>query len=282
LKLTEDTDKQFSKPLVLEAEDIQQEMSEMRETMQNKIVANRTVVLYDQDILSEADVTEIAGRRQNGYKGVQGLSSRASPPMQIFNEDKLDSEFYAHYERNEQEMDQVLGTSANEQSQMIGKTAREVEEVAKNQGVMTSGKVDINADFMTAAARRALQIMRQTYNEERVTQITTREGSRFWVKWKGSEILSEVDLMIDVGSIQKEDDDVRKQVALNLFSTLSGVPGINVKKLANKLLRENGERETEEYWLDEQQQLQQPLPPTPGEQPTDVRASLAGQMSPQV
>jgi hypothetical protein len=202
--------------------------------------------------------------------------------MQIFNEDKLDSEFYAHYERNEAEMDQVLGTSANEQAQMIGKTAREVEEVSKSQGVMTSGKVDINADFMTMAARRALQIMRQTYNEERVTQITTRDGARFWVKWKGSEILSEVDLSVDVGSIQTEDDDVRKQVAMNLFTTLQTVPGISVKKLANDLLRTSGKPETEEYWLDEQQQLQQPLPPQPGQQPVDVRASLAGQMSPQV
>lgn len=284
LKLTEDTDKQFSRPLIVEAEGIQEEMDQMRETMQNKIVNNRTVVLYDSELISEADVAAFAGRRANGYKPIEGLSNRASPPMQVFNEDKLDAEFYNHYGRNEQEMDQVLGTSANEQSVMTGKTAREVEEVAKNQGVMTSAKMDINADFMNRVARKAVQIAKQTYTEERVTKITTKDGGRYWVKWVGSDVLDEVDLQIDVGSVQKDDDDIRKQVALNLFSTLKDVPGISVKKLANDVLREHGHSESEEYWLDDQPAQQQPQPPAPGGQPmpTDPRASLAGQVSPMV
>lgn len=286
LKLSEDTDKQFSRPLIVEAEGIQEEMDQMRETMQNKVVNNRTVVLYDPEMISEADITALAGRRQNGYKSVEGLSSRASPPMQVFNEDKLDAEFYNHYERNEGEMDQVLGTSANEQAMMTGKTAREVEEVSKNQGVMTSAKLDINADFMNRCARKAVQIAKQTYTEERVTKITTKDGSRFWVKWVGSDVLDEVDLQIDVGSIQKDDDEIRKQVALNMFTTLKDVPGISVKKLANDVLREHGHNESDEYWMDEQQGqvAPAPQPPTDGSQPmpADVRASMAGQVSPMV
>ncbi len=290
LKFTEDTDQQFSRPLILEAEGIQAEMNEQRETMQRYIVANRKVVLFDSEVLSEADISALCGRRRDGWKGIEGLSTRASPPLQTFNEEKLDSEFYMHYDRNEAEMDAILGTSANENLMFTGKTAREVEEVSRNAGTMQSGKSDIQADFLNEITRKAVQIMRQTYTEERVTQITTRNGARFWVKWKGSEILSEVDLRVEVGSTMTEDDETKKQVALNLFDKLVGIPGISVRRLTNDLLREFGKKNVDQYWDMTQQeppgmgQPGQTLPPTTGGQPglVDVRASLERQMSPAV
>jgi hypothetical protein len=289
LKLTEDPDEQFSKPLILEAENIQDEMDEQRESMLNDIVCNRKMVLYDTKVLSEAEVNQIIGRKQKGWKGVDGLT--AKDPFRVINEDTLSQEFFQHYERNEAEMDQVLGTSANEQLGFTGKTAREVEEVSKAQGSMTGAKSDTLADFMNGIVRKAVQIMRQTYTEERVTQITTRDGSRFWVKWKGSEILSEVDLKVEVGSTMAEDDDTRKQVALNLFDKLQMVAGISVKRLANDLLREFGKKNPEQYWDTGVAGPGAPAAgpamgpaPVPGgnESPVDVRASLAGQMSPAV
>lgn len=293
LKFTEDTDKQFSTPLIVEAEGIQREMNEQRATMERYIVMNRKVVLFDSDVISEEDVNALAGRRQDGWKGVQGLSTRASPPLQEFNEEKLLPEFYSHYDRNEAEMDAVLGTSANENLAFTGKTAREVDEVSKNAGTMQSGKSDVLADFMNEIVRKGVQIMRQTYTEERVTQITTRDGARFWVKWKGSEILSEVDLRVEVGSTMTEDDETKKQVALNLFDKLQTVPGISVRRLTNDLLREFGKKNVEQYWDSGMAgpmspPAATPQPPAPGQpagpSPTgaDPAASIAGQMSPAV
>jgi hypothetical protein len=290
LKMTEDPDEQFSKPLIMEAECIQDEMDEQRETMLNDITCNRKLVLYDTKVLAENDVNQIIGRKQKGWKGVDGLTQKE--PFRVVNDAPLDAEFFQHYERNEAEMDQVLGTSANEQLTMTGKTAREVEEVSKSQGTMTGAKSDILADFMNSIVRKAVQIMRQTYKEERVTQITTRDGSRFWVKWKGSEILSEVDLKVEVGSTMAEDDDTRKQVALNLFDKLQTVAGISVKRLTNDLLREHGKKNPEQYWdqagpvagnIAGAGPASLPAPVPGGNQsPVDVRASLAGQMSPAV
>jgi len=287
LKFTEDTDRQFSRPVILEAEGVQLELNEMRETMERVIVNARPVTLFDSDVIPESDVAELCGRRKYGWKGVSGLSGMKTP-IEVVNEEKLTPEFFQHYERNEAEMDQMLGTSANEQLGFTGKTAREVEEVSKNAGTLTSGKTDTLSDFLNRITRKAVQIMRQTYDEERVTQITTRDGARYWVKWKGSEVLSEVDLRVEVGSTQSEDDDTKRQVALNLFTTLSGVPGISVKQLANDILREFGKKDTEQYW----EQMGPPapvpgqdtaaMPQPPQDQPMDVQSSLAGQMSPMV
>lgn len=288
MKLTEDTDEQFSKPLIVEAEGIQEEIDEMRETMNRVIVGRRPVVLYDSDIIDEKSVEDLAGRRPYGWKGVSGLAGMKTP-IEVVNEETLDKDFYEHYDRNEAEMDSVLGTSANEQMAFTGKTAREVEEVSKNAGTMTSGKADVLADFLNQIVRKALQIMRQTYDEERATQITTRDGARYWVKWKGSEILSEVDLRVEVGSTQSEDDETKKQVALNLFDKLGAVPGINVRRLANDLLREFGKKDPNQYWEQVQPQMGMdpaaaPMPGVGGSGPgpVDVQGSLAAQMSPAV
>jgi hypothetical protein len=291
LKFTEDTDAQFSKPLIVEAEGIQREMNEQRETMERYIVCNRKVVLYDSEMIDDAAVSALCGRRKDGWKGIEGLSSRASPPVQVFNDEKLEQGFFDHYDRNEAEMDAVLGTSANENLAFTGKTAREVDEVSKNAGTMQSGKSDIQADFLNEIVRKAVQIMRQTYTEERVNQITTRDGARFWVKWKGSEILSEVDLRVEVGSTMTEDDETKKQVALNLFDKLQMVAGISVRRLTNDLLREFGKKNVEQYWdqgmgaVPGQVPGQLPPPQAPGgPQPEamDPAASIAGQMSPAV
>lgn len=285
LKFTEDVDKQFSKSIVQEALPMQEELNIQRKLITDNTTASRPVTLYDPDIMDNTDIDNYKKRGGDSYLAVQGLAGMPNPPMRTINESSLDAEFYAQYNRNKKEMDDILGTSANEQLQTQNTTAKQAEIVDKYASSNQSAKVDIVTDFLNRITRKAVQIMKQTYTTERVTQVTGADGAKHWVSWVGTEILDEVDISVEVGSTNREDSETKKQVALNMLETMANIPGIDITKLAINVLKDNGIPNAEQYKLEQQpmQPQQQPMPSAGGSgNATNVQQSLGQQMSPMV
>lgn len=290
LKFSEDVDSQWSKPLILEAAGLDEEMDLIREEITKNTLCRRPINLYDSTMIDEVKVEEIAGRGKGAWQGIAGMSGMPNPPIQVFNDDGLPPEVYQHYQRCDDEMNEVIGTSSNAQLQTTKATATETQAVQANQDIMSSEKSDIITDTMNRIARVAVQIMRQTYNEARVTQITGSDGAQHWVEWVGRDILQDVDIAVEVGSIERDDTDTRRQVSLNLLNTVGGLPGFDIQKLGLKVLETFGERNPESFLL--QDQVQQPMSQPmqqmdvnqamPGGDGGGIAQSLRGQMSPMV
>jgi len=243
--------------------------------------ARRPVTYYDPNHMDTPEMKAYIEREGGVFIPVQGLMGMPNNPIRTVNDSDLDTEFYNHYQQNKQEMDEILGTTANEQLQGNDMSATQSEIVDKNAGISSSGKTDVITDFLDRSCRKAVQIMRQTYTTERVTQITGDDGGKYWVTWTGEEVLDEVTLNVEVGSTERQNSEIKKQVSLNLLDTMKGIPGIDVVKLAIDVLKDNGRRNAEQYRIEDPMAGMSP-DQAGGGVPMDTQASLAGQMSPNV
>lgn len=250
LKFTEDTDQQFSKPLTLAALPIQEELTMQREEISAHTTFSRPFTIYDPSLIDEDKMTAISRRGKGANIPVNGLIGMPNPPIRRESDGGLTQEYYAHYERNRAELVEVLGTSQNEALRITKSTAAESQIVDQNAGNATSAKIDIQADFLNNCARKALRIMRQMYDMEKVTQITGRDNSKYWVRWIGSRILSNVDIEVETGSTEREDSMYNRQIALNMLEVMKGIPGIDIVKLGIDVLKEHGKRNAETYRID--------------------------------
>ena len=294
LKFTEDTDQQFSKPLTLAALPIQEELAMQREEISAQTTFSRPFTVYDPSVVDEDKMTAISRRGKGANIPINGLLGMPNSPIRREADGGLTQEYYAHYERNRAELVEVLGTSQNEALRTTKSTAAESQIVDQNAGNATSAKIDIQADFLNNCARKALRIMRQMYDTEKVTQITGRDNSKYWIKWIGSQILSSVDIEVETGSTEREDSMYNRQIALNMLEVMKGIPGIDIVKLGLDVLKEHGKRNADTYRIDmmpPQPQMQGMtgvgVGPKPGEVdgagPTtgmDMATSVGRQMNP--
>ena len=260
LKFTEDTDQQFSKPLTLAALPIQEELCMQREEISAQTTFSRPFTIYDPSLVDEDKMTAISRRGKGANIPINGLIGMPNPPIRRESDGGLTQEYYAHYERNRQELVEVLGTSQNEALRITKSTAAESQIVDQNAGNATSAKIDIQADFLNNCARKALRIMRQMYDMEKVTQITGRDNSKYWVRWIGSQILSNVDIEVETGSTEREDSIYNRQIALNMLEVMKDISGIDIVKLGIDVLKEHGKRNAETYRID----MMPPQPQTQG------------------
>jgi hypothetical protein len=260
LKFTEDTDQQFSKPLTLAALPIQEELAMQREEISAQTTFSRPFTVYDPSVVDEDKMTAISRRGKGANIPINGLLGMPNSPIRREADGGLTQEYYAHYERNRAELVEVLGTSQNEALRTTKSTAAESQIVDQNAGNATSAKIDIQADFLNNCARKALRIMRQMYDTEKVTQITGRDNSKYWIKWIGAQILSSVDIEVETGSTEREDSMYNRQIALNMLEVMKGIPGIDIVKLGLDVLKEHGKRNADTYRID----MMPPQPQTQG------------------
>lgn len=285
LKLTEDIDQQFSKPPIVEALPVQEELQVLREEITANVTNARPMTMYDPSLIDEDKIGSIERRGKYSYIGVDGLSGIPNDPIRRIGDSQLTAETYNHYERCKVELNEMLGTSANEALRATDTTAKEAEIIDRNAGNSTSAKIDTQSDFINACAKKAVQIIRQTYTTEKVTQIVGRDNTKYWVRWIGSQIFKDIEIGIETGSTEREDSAYNRQVSLNMLETMKGVPGIDVTMLALDVLREHGKRNADNYKIEMMPQPQIPGQASAGVGPTsgnDVAAGITGQMSPMV
>jgi hypothetical protein len=288
LKFSEDVDKQFSKPPVLEVAGIQEELEIQREEIAINTVYSRPYNMYDSNIIDETKMVQISGRGKNANIPIDGMLGMPNSPIRRESTDGLTQEYYNHYERNRQELVENLGSSQNEALRTTKSTAAEAEIVNSNAGTATSAKIDILTDFMDNAIEIAIDIMKDVYDTPRVSQVVGRDNVKRWVQWTGSQILKDVRVKIEAGSTEREDSAYNRQVSLNMLETMKSVPGIDILQLAVEVLQEHGKRNAEQYRLDTPMGTTTPQPqgghpagvgPTQG---ANVQDSLTNQMSPLV
>ncbi|MDD5564494.1 MAG: hypothetical protein PHQ91_12355 [Thermoanaerobaculaceae bacterium] len=262
LRYDESPDNRWGTAPIIEGEGIQQEMDDMRETMNRHIVNARPVNLYDTS-LDQTKIEALAGRGKRGWVAVKGLAERPNAFIQKFNDDQLESQFFNHYDRNDQELTLILGSAPNDQLQVTGETATEAQQTARASANQTGSKIDITEDFLKRVIRKAKQIIEQTYTTARMTEISGMDGNKYWVRWQGN-ILKDVDVNLEIGSTEKDNSERRLQVALNMLATMGKVPGIDVTKLALDVLRKSDYRNVEQYLLQQQSMQPPPAQPQPG------------------
>ena len=284
LRFAENPDERWSKAPIIEVEGIQTELDDQRETINRHVINARPVKLYDKS-LDDTQINLLAGRDKGSWMGVEGLATRPNQ-IQVFNDDELPAEFYNQYERNKEEMADILHYRQADLLQSANMTATESQDIARKGASQIGAKIDVVEDCFRSLIRLEKEIVEQTYTTDRMTEISGQDGNKFWVRWNGS-MLADTDVDIEVGSVEKEDSNQRLQVSLNMLGTMMKVQGMNVLELALDVLKRSDYRDVNKYRMGlPPEQSAPPLPPPGGPsagvatQPNVTPGGIAGQINP--
>lgn len=254
LRFTKDSKKKWPCPPILEAEYLQDEQNKIRETMNKQVVNQRPVNLFDPAALDKNTAQIIANRDQEAWIAVEGMSARPQPPVQIFNDDTLPADVYNHYERNERDMDVVLGVTQNDLGQASKASATEVASISQRAEGNVDAERDILDDFLKRLIRKAKQIMEQTITQEEIIEIVGRDGARYWAPYDGS-ILAETDVDVEIGSTTRMNPIAKQQLDINMLGVASRVgPALDLPQMVIDTMKAHGMRNADKYKMQPQQQ----------------------------
>jgi hypothetical protein len=266
LRLTKDSKRKWPAPPVLEAEYLQDEQNKLRETFNSQIVNKRPVNLFDPGALDKNTAQLIAGREKGAWIAVEGMSARQSPPIQTFNDDSVGQDEYAHFDRNEQALDVVLGTTPNDIGLATKASATEVSNISQRAEGNVDAERDMIDDWLKRIIRKAKQIMEQTITEEQIIEIVGKDGSRYWAPYSG-DILAETDVDIEVGSTQRMNAIAKQQLDINMLGLAARVgPALNLPQMVIDTMKDHGKKNADKYLM-QQGQAQAPMgrPPIPSQ-----------------
>lgn len=123
------------------------------------------------------------------------------------------------------DMRESMGFSPNQLGQFSpyhGKTATETMTVAESFEVRVDERRDIVADALVRIVRKWNQIIFKHWQEERVIQIVTPEGTPFWVQYTGDQIKGEYLLGVDADSGMPLSRSLKYQMGKEMVELFGG------------------------------------------------------------
>ena len=138
------------------------------------------------------------------------------------------------------DMREALGFGTNQLDEFRGgtpPTATESGIVEQSFDVRVDERKDIVADVLVNIIRKWNQFIFQFWDEERVVQIVSPQGTPFWIKYTGDQLKGEYFLSIDPESGMPLNRVVKYQMAKDLFNLLGGDQLIDQVLLRKLLLQ---------------------------------------------
>jgi hypothetical protein len=256
-------DKKFGHSPLYDLQEQQEELDDTRTMLHENVVDSKPGTLFDKR-LGEEFASKVADRAKNGYFMVEGLATMPGNAMQPFNTKEPINDLMALYSILKQEPYEVAGISDNDRMQQSANTtATEAEIVAAAGQLATGERIDTVEDLVRQAFKLVIAIMRQTYEGERVVQITRPDAQKVWLKWNPLLELQNYDADVAIGTGQRPNTDVEKKQALELYTTLARDPRFDGAMLGMDVLRAYGKKDPERYILPPQPMM----PPQDGQEP---------------
>jgi hypothetical protein len=143
---------------------------------------------------------------------------------------------------------EIIGFSRNQMGSFEEssgrRTAHEAEIVRAASMIRIDERRDAMADHLERIIRKENQLIFSNWTKERVIDIIGNDGARYWVRFTGPEIRSEVSYKINPEESIPEDRNTRKAEALEFLGIASKVPGADMKYLLESYASNLGE------WID--------------------------------
>jgi hypothetical protein len=130
---------------------------------------------------------------------------------------------------------EIIGFSRNQMGSFEEssgrRTAHEAEVVRAASMIRIDERRDILADHLGSIVRGVNQIIFENWSSERVIDIIGNDGARYWVRFTGKDIRSEVTEKINPEETIPSDKRTQTQEIQNFIAMATKIPGMDVKYL---------------------------------------------------
>jgi hypothetical protein len=252
-------------------EDLQQELNKTRSQMMNYRKRWARSYFLREDHVSETSLDDL----QSGKDGVLVRVNTDLPFKEIMapvDQTQMPSDAFAYSDIITQDMNTVTGVSEYARggaSANIRRTATEAALIQDSQNARSSDKLDRVEQFISATARKVLQLAQQYMTAPEVARVTGEQGGKTWVEISNEDIQGEFDFQVEAGSTQPDNEAFRRQTAQTMAAALAPFVGVVIDPtaMAVELLKKGFGIKDPERFL-----MQQAPPMPPGGDPSQMGA----------
>lgn len=226
----------------LEMNDIRTVASKHRKVALLKMLVDKTMMnkdelskLLDGDVKAAAFID--AGTGGDIRKAVAFLQSHVPP------------DFAVAAQEVRGDVREIVGFSRNQAGSFEEasgrRTATEAAIVQRASTIRINERRDIMADVLEKTVRKMNQMVFDFWTVERIIDIVGADGQKYWIRFTGPEIKSEVNYRINAEESLPQDQSTRRAEAEKLVALLQGAPGVDMGYLIRQYTRQFD-------WLDPQ------------------------------
>ncbi len=220
-------------------------------------------------------LSDLAGAPDMTIKKLTGLGTKPNEAFMPIEWGKVPVDVHqmAAFAQEDLQMDTGLG------EQSLGgatsaKTATAARVGASAVGVTLDVKLRCVEEFVGQIVEDHRSLMRQYYTQERFGTMQWEGVDEDFV-WTG-ETLGEFGIKVELGSSRKEEKEVERMQAMEMFQMLGQVPGVDVLKLAEWVMSKHGIRDPDEFIQDQGTQAPNAVPMGPGQGQNQTQAPTQG------
>jgi hypothetical protein len=118
------------------------------------------------------------------------------------------------------------------------RTAHEAEIVRAASAIRIDERRDIMADHLESVMRGINQVIFKNWTAERVLDIVGEDGARYWIRFTGPEIASEVHYGINPEEALPQDQRTRRQDAKEFLEIARNIPGLDMKYILSQFSKQ--------------------------------------------
>ncbi len=270
-------DKQFGISPISLIEDQQYELNRTRTQMFNhrRRISNRRYI-YDEGAIRDREIAKLEDS-EGGAMVPVGNIDRIKP----LDDARLSFDVPLIESVIKQDIRELTGLPASQYGVVDNKprSATEVSMVGSAMMNRTDDNLILVEEDTRNTARKMLQCIQAFMDKEKAIKIIGPKGA-FWHKGSKDDIQGEYGTVIDPGSTTKDSEPIRRKQAVDLLNILAQIPGINRRRLVTDTLNAFEAQRTEEYFLDNFDQVNGAPPPQAPGGPVDGQNLQSGTPDP--
>jgi hypothetical protein len=233
-------------PLQLELDKTRSQMMAARKKMGRKYV-------YRESAFGPEGIGLLSSDRDNVMVPIIEDTIEIGQAIQPLPQSQLDPQAYEYSQTIEQDMDRVSGIS----EYMRGvtpdtvQTATAVSQMASAADARAQLKLAEVEDFISRVSRKLVMLNQQFLEGDKVIRVVGPEGQVGWLQYNKDDITGEFDFVVEAGSTQPKNDQVRSQQAMTLLTSMMPLLGtvIEPASFAAYIMREMGVKRPEQFLI---------------------------------
>lgn len=211
-------------------EPLQHELNKTRSQQMNDRRKFARAYLYDRRAFDPTAVSLLQSQKDNRMIPVnEGVPlNEAVIPLQ---QTPMDPAIYQQSQQIEADMSTISGISEYQRGgaeQNIRRTATEASMIQDAANARAADKLAVIEDFIARCAKRLLMLSQQFMGEAQVARIVGSNGAPLWFEFEKAWIEGEYDFEVEGGSTQPNNEQLRRQQAMDMMEVMSPFMGQGV------------------------------------------------------
>lgn len=213
----------------------QQELNDIRTMAKKHRRVALLKILIDKDLIKKDEVEKMTDGDVKAIIRVDvGSTGDVRKAVTQF-QSHVPPDFHIAAQEVREDVREIIGFSRNQMGafEQAGgrRTAHEAEIVRQAAMIRIDERRDIMTDLLERVIRKENQLIFENWSKERIVDIVGDDGKRYWIRFTGPEIRSEVTYKINPEETLPSDQRTKREEAKGMIEMALKIPGMNTKYL---------------------------------------------------